>query len=63
MGLTIPLGARSSAGGSWAGGSGGNTEQIQLARSASVIGDFGYQAYASTGASKHEFGEANYKAS
>jgi len=63
VGLSLPLSARSSAGGSWADGSGGSTKQIQAAQSASVVGDFGYQAYASTGASKHEFGEADYKAS
>ena len=63
VGLTIPLGSRSAASGSASRGSGGGVNQIQVAQSTTAIGDFGYQAFASRGASSHEFAVADYKAS
>jgi outer membrane usher protein len=62
VGLTIPLGARSSAGASAGFGSGGRSNQVQAQQSAVTIGDFGYQAYASgSGGTTHEFAQAIYK--
>ena len=61
-GLTIPLGARSSAGVSGGGGSGGRYAQVQVSRSIAEVGDWGYQGFASRGKTNHEFGQVQHKA-
>lgn len=61
VGMTIPLGRRSSAGASAGTGSGGRYGQIQVAQSATSVGDIGYQAYASRSTVGHEFAELAYK--
>ena len=58
VGLTIPLGRRSSANVSV---SSDGTGQLQVQKSASQIGDLGYDAFASAGVSNHEFAQAQYK--
>lgn len=60
VGITIPLGRRSSA--SATGSSTGNW-QVEAQQSAVRIGDWGYQAYVSDGGGNrsHEFGQAQYK--
>jgi outer membrane usher protein len=58
VGLTIPLGRRSSANVSAT--SDGNV-QLQAQRSAALIGEWGYDAYVSAGNSHHEFGQVQYK--
>lgn len=62
LGLTLPLGPRTSVGVNGGVDRGGRFGQVQLNRSISDIGDWGYQAFASTGATSHEFGEVQYKA-
>jgi outer membrane usher protein len=61
VGLTIPLGTRTSVGGSLVSGSSGGYEQVQAAQSAVTIGDWGYQLYGSNGSSSHEFAQLQYK--
>ncbi|MEI9989084.1 MAG: fimbria/pilus outer membrane usher protein [Rhizomicrobium sp.] len=62
LSLTLPLGPRSSASASVGGSpSGGGFAQIQAQQSASDVGDWGYQAYASEGEGTHAFGEVQYK--
>jgi outer membrane usher protein len=58
VGLTIPFGRRSSINASAT--SDGNV-QVQAQQSAAMIGDWGYDAYASPGNSSHEFVQAQYK--
>jgi outer membrane usher protein len=58
VGLTIPLGRRNSIGVS---GASDRTGQVQAQQSASLIGDWGYQAFVSAGSSDHEFGQGQYK--
>ena len=58
VGMTIPLGRRSSASLS---GSSTGSGQVQVQQSVVRIGDWGYQAYLSEGGSSHEFAEAQYK--
>jgi outer membrane usher protein len=58
VGLTIPFGRRSSV--SVSGASDGSG-QVQAQRSAAMIGDWGYQAYASAGDTPHEFVQGQYK--
>jgi outer membrane usher protein len=58
IGLTIPFGRRSSANVSAT--SDGNA-QFQVQKSASSIGDWGFDAYASAGESDHEFAQVQYK--
>ena len=58
VGITIPLGRRSSA--SVTGTSDGSA-QIQAQKSASSIGEWGYNGYVSTGNSDHAFGQVQYK--
>ena len=58
IGVTIPFGRRSST--SISATSEGNA-QFQVQKSASSIGDWGYNAYASVGGSDHEFGQVQYK--
>lgn len=61
LGLTVPLGPRSSASASAGTGSGGAYGQVQAVQSAVETGDWGYQLYA-TSDTDHEFAEAQYKA-
>lgn len=61
LGLTIPIGPRSSVGGSIGSGTGGSLSQIQATQSPVLIGDWGYQAYAAVGRPDHEFGLLQYK--
>lgn len=70
LGLTLPLGVRSSAsvsGGKTSGsGSGGTTSesaygQIQANQSAVAIGDFGYQLFAQRNEVSHQFAQVSYK--
>jgi len=58
FGLTIPLGRRSSAGVS---GTSDGSVQVQAQKSASRIGDWGYQAYLSAGEGLGEFALGQYK--
>jgi outer membrane usher protein len=58
LGVTIPFGRRSSA--DVSGTTEGNA-QVQVQRSVTRIGDWGYQAYVSAGNSNHAFGQAQYK--
>jgi outer membrane usher protein len=64
LGVTIPLGRRTSvnASGVYQSGSpaGG---QVQAQRTAADVGDWGYLAYASAGAVDHQFGQLQYKSS
>lgn len=61
LGLTIPLGRRSSASVSANGGAAPHL-QAQVEQSTSAMGDWGYQAFVGTGGTEHQFGEAQYKA-
>ncbi len=61
LGLTIPLGPRSSAGASVGSGTGGGYSQVQATQSPVLIGDWGYQVFAATGRPDHEFGLLQYK--
>jgi outer membrane usher protein len=58
VGLTIPFGRRSSINASAT--SDGNV-QVQAQQSAAMIGDWGFDAYASPGKNSHEFAQAQYK--
>ena len=58
VGLTIPLGRRSSVD---VGATSDANVQVQVEKSAPQIGDWGYEAYVSAGSSNHEFGQAQYK--
>lgn len=61
MGVTIPLGSRSSIGASLASSSGNGSAQVQMMQSPVSIGDWGYQATATTGQTRQEFGQLQYK--
>jgi outer membrane usher protein len=59
FGLTIPLGRRRSA---YLTGSSAGSGQAQVQQSASIVGDWGYQAYvAADSTTKHEFEQMQYK--
>lgn len=58
VGLTIPFGRRSSLS---VGATSDGNAQVQAQKSASQIGDWGYNAYVSAGNSNHEFGEVQHK--
>jgi outer membrane usher protein len=58
VGMTIPIGRRSSV--SISGASDGSG-QVQAQKSASQIGDWGYQAFVSADGTNHEFGQVQYK--
>lgn len=62
VGLTIPLGRRSSisASGNWQPGASAYG-QVQAQQSAIDIGDWGYQAYLAAGDGNHQFGQLQYK--
>jgi outer membrane usher protein len=57
-GIMIPFGRRSSVNVS---GTSDGTAQLQAQQSASLIGDWGYNAYVSTGNSSHAFGQVQYR--
>ena len=57
-GITIPFGRRSS--GDISGTSQG-TGQIQVQQPAAMVGEWGYQAFASVGDTKHVFAQGHYK--
>jgi outer membrane usher protein len=62
VGITIPLGRRSSVSASGSAQPGGPAYgQIQAQQSAVSIGDWGYQVYLGAGAGDHEFAQAQYK--
>jgi outer membrane usher protein len=61
VGLTVPLGRRDSVGISFGSGSGGASRQVTAQQSPVTVGDWGYQAYATSGAPDHEFLQAGYK--
>jgi outer membrane usher protein len=58
LGVTIPLGKRSSV--NVSGAPDGNA-QLQVQQSAALVGQWGYDAYVSAGDSNHAFGQAQYK--
>lgn len=60
LGLTIPLGSRSSVGADIGYNASGISGQVQSQQSAPSIGDWGYQAFVSGGGTPHEFGELEY---
>jgi outer membrane usher protein len=61
FGLTVPLGSRSSIGGSLGSSSGSSFAQVQASQSAITVGDWGYQLFAGAGDPNHEFAVAQYK--
>jgi outer membrane usher protein len=58
VGLTIPLGRRNAVSVS---GSSDGTVQMQVQKSAALVGDWGYDGFVSTGNSQHQFGQVQYK--
>ena len=58
VGLTIPFGKRTSMGVS---GTSDGSGQVQVQRSAALIGEWGYQAYVSAPSIPHEFAQVQYK--
>ena len=58
FGLTIPFARRASIN---VGASSSGNFQAEVEKSAPQVGEWGYQAYVSTGSSNHEFGQAQYK--
>lgn len=62
IGVTIPLGARSSADVSGGQGTSGGYGQFHVTQSAELPGDWGYDAYGSSGNGEHEFGLVQYRA-
>jgi outer membrane usher protein len=61
IGLTLPLGSRSSVSASGGENSGTSYGQVQTMQSPVSIGDWGYQAYADRGHPSHEFTQLQYK--
>jgi outer membrane usher protein len=61
MGFTVPLGSHGAVSAGAGTGSSGAYGQLQANQSATEVGDWGYQAYASEGAQPHQFGEVQYK--
>jgi outer membrane usher protein len=61
VGLTIPIGARSSVNFGLSNGSGGRDANVQAQESPVVIGDWGYQAYGNAATTNREFVEGEYK--
>ncbi|GAB7524448.1 fimbria/pilus outer membrane usher protein [Paraburkholderia sp. 2C] len=62
LGLTIPLGKRSSVSASAGSGSGSSYAQVQAQQSPVTIGDWGYQVYGSSASdTDHEFAQVQYK--
>ena len=62
VGVTIPIGFRSSVGASIGSGPGGSYLQVQAQQSAVATGDWGYQAYATADSPAHQFAQVQYKA-
>lgn len=60
VGLTVPLGARSSVTTSGVVDAGRPYGELESNQSASEVGEFGYQLYAAEGSQSHEFGNAEY---
>ncbi|HEX5279899.1 MAG TPA: fimbria/pilus outer membrane usher protein [Micropepsaceae bacterium] len=60
VGLTIPLGTRSSVTTSGAIDAGRAYGELESSQSATEVGEFGYQAYAAEGSQSHEFGNVQY---
>jgi outer membrane usher protein len=62
IGVTVPLGRRSSvgAGANWSEGSPAYG-QLQAQQSTVTVGDWGYQLYAADGQADHQFAQAQYK--
>jgi outer membrane usher protein len=58
VGLTIPFCKRSSVS---VGATSDGNAQVQVQKSASQIGDWGYNAFVSAGNANHEFGEVQHK--
>jgi outer membrane usher protein len=61
LGLTIPLGARSSASASASSESGIKSGQIQVMQDATTVGDWGYRVSGAVDHPSHEFAEVSYK--
>lgn len=61
MGMTVPLGARTSASASLSASKGADSRQVQMQQSAADVGDWGYQVYAVEGMATHQFVQAQYK--
>ena len=61
VGLTVPLGARSSAGVSAGSATDSRYAQINASQSAVTIGDWGYQLYGTAGQQTHQFDQLAYK--
>lgn len=62
IGLTMPLGPRSSVSASMSNNAGSAYRQVQAQQSAVSVGDWGYQAFAADGAVAHKFAQVQYKA-
>jgi outer membrane usher protein len=61
IGLTIPLGARSSASTAASSSSGNRSAQVQATQTPVTIGDWGYRVFGSAAHPTHEFAEVEYK--
>jgi outer membrane usher protein len=61
VGISMPLGPRTSMSSSAGWGAQGSYGQSQSSQTAVSVGDWGYQVYAATGRPDHEFAEAEYK--
>ncbi len=61
LGLTIPLGARSSVSASASSDSGTRSGQIQVMQDATTVGDWGYRVSGAVDHPSHEFAEVSYK--
>lgn len=62
LGLTMPLGTRSSVSAAMGHNGGIANRQIQAQQSAVSVGDWGYQVYAAHGTLAHQFAQVEYKA-
>ena len=61
VGLTVPLGSRSSAGVSASSATDSHYAQVNASQSVVSIGDWGYQFYGAAGQQPHQFGQLLYK--
>lgn len=61
FGVTFPLGRSNSVSASLGLDGSGTSRQVQAQQSASEVGDWGYQAYAASGMSSHQFAQVQYK--
>lgn len=62
IGLTMPIGPRSSISASMGNNAGSTYRQMQAQQSAVSLGDWGYQAFAADGAVAHQLAQVQYKA-